>query len=127
MLLLNLHVNLEDHTGAGYELVNHTKKEKISYLHLGTFKKRELASIPTAPAITTWYLLGNLWQDQSVPVYITINTVVRISSMLLMTSTKVRPGSILRYQRTLLKISLFGYFINPLSGRWNEKLRKLLC
>lgn len=43
----------------GYYLVNKTKKEKISYLHLKVDTAKELAGNPVSSAITTWYLIKN--------------------------------------------------------------------
>jgi hypothetical protein len=43
--------------GAGYILVNQTKKEQILFAHISASKKRELAGGPISAAITTWYLL----------------------------------------------------------------------
>lgn len=45
--------------GQGYTLVNRTKKEVISYIHIGADKKREIAGNPASSAITSWYLLNN--------------------------------------------------------------------
>ena len=45
--------------GVEYELVNFTKKERISYAHLAGSKMRELAGNPAQAAITTWYLINN--------------------------------------------------------------------
>lgn len=44
---------------AGYELVNQTKKERITYAHLEGSKARELAGNPCQASVTTWYLLKN--------------------------------------------------------------------
>jgi hypothetical protein len=46
--------------GIAYQIVNLTKREKITFAHLGTCTKNELAGNPVSAAITTWYLLGNL-------------------------------------------------------------------
>ena len=43
----------------GYELINRTKKERISFFRVGATKARELAGNPVSAAITTWYLLVN--------------------------------------------------------------------
>lgn len=45
--------------GQGYVLVNKSKGEKISFLHLPASKARELTGNPVTAAITTWYLLSN--------------------------------------------------------------------
>ena len=45
--------------GVQYELVNQTKKERITYAHLDGSKARELAGNPCQAAITAWYLLQN--------------------------------------------------------------------
>lgn len=42
-----------------YILVNESKKEIISFIHLNGSKKRELAGNAVQSAITTWYLLSN--------------------------------------------------------------------
>ncbi len=46
--------------GVGYELINKSKKEVITFSHLPASKERELAGNPVTAAITTWYLLKNL-------------------------------------------------------------------
>ncbi len=46
--------------GVTYRLVNYTKKEQISFIHIGAFKARELAGNPASAAMTTWYLLQHL-------------------------------------------------------------------
>ena len=43
--------------GVGYFLVNYSKKEWISFNHIGASKARELAGNPVSAAMTTWYLL----------------------------------------------------------------------
>jgi len=43
--------------GTTYELVNQTRREKISFAHIPAAKKPELAGNPVAAAIVTWYLL----------------------------------------------------------------------
>lgn len=43
----------------GYELVNYSKKELISFCHIGASTAHELAGNPAAAAITTWYLLNH--------------------------------------------------------------------
>ena len=43
--------------GVGYVLVNNTRAEWISFIHLPASKARELAGNPVAAAITTCYLL----------------------------------------------------------------------
>lgn len=43
--------------GILYQLVNQTRRERISFAHLPTGKAKELAGYPTSAAITTWYLL----------------------------------------------------------------------
>lgn len=45
--------------GVGYFLVNYSKKELISYIHIGGTKARELAGDPVNAAMTTWYMLQN--------------------------------------------------------------------
>lgn len=45
--------------GVEYTLVNETKKEIISFVHLNGSKKRELTGNPAQAAIVTWYLLNN--------------------------------------------------------------------
>lgn len=44
---------------AGYELINITKKEKISFSHLPVNAMREITGNPVSSAITTWYLMKN--------------------------------------------------------------------
>ncbi len=41
----------------GYDLVNFSKKEKISFIHIPATTARELAGNPVSSAIATWYLL----------------------------------------------------------------------
>ncbi len=43
--------------GVGYVLVNTTKREYISFSHLGSNTKRELTGDAVTAAITSWYLL----------------------------------------------------------------------
>lgn len=43
----------------GYCLINKTKKEKISFLHLPVETAKEITGNPVASAITTWYLIKN--------------------------------------------------------------------
>ena len=43
--------------GIGYILVNATKRERVSFAHVAASTSRELAGLPAAAAITTWYLL----------------------------------------------------------------------
>lgn len=43
----------------GYCLINKTKKEMISYLHLPANTARELIGNSVTSAITTWYLIKN--------------------------------------------------------------------
>ncbi|SHK36906.1 hypothetical protein SAMN02745163_03691 [Clostridium cavendishii DSM 21758] len=45
--------------GIEYQLVNKTKKEIITYIHIPASKKRELAGNTISASITTWYLLNN--------------------------------------------------------------------
>ena len=45
--------------GVGYCLINKTKKERITYLHLPASKAREITGNSVTSAITTWYLLNN--------------------------------------------------------------------
>ena len=45
---------------ACYFLLNQTKKEIISFLHIPAWKKRELAGNSISAAIVTWYLLENM-------------------------------------------------------------------
>lgn len=45
--------------GVEYELVNISKKERITFTHLAGSKRRELAGNPAQAAVTTWYLLTN--------------------------------------------------------------------
>lgn len=46
--------------GIGYNLVNETKKEFISFCYLDGSKMRELAGSPAQSAIVTWYMLQNI-------------------------------------------------------------------
>lgn len=43
----------------GYSLVNHSKKEVISFVHVDASSARELAGNEASSAITTWYMLQN--------------------------------------------------------------------
>lgn len=43
--------------GVGYILVNYSKKELISFNHIGANKARELAGNPVSAAMITWYML----------------------------------------------------------------------
>ena len=43
--------------GVEYFLVNYSKKELISFSHIGASKERELAGNPVSAAMTTWYML----------------------------------------------------------------------
>jgi hypothetical protein len=45
--------------GVGYCLINNTKKECISYIHIPANTAKELTGNPVAAAITSWYLLKN--------------------------------------------------------------------
>ena len=45
--------------GVGYELVNQTRSERITFAHLPASKARELAGNPVTAAVTTWYLLNH--------------------------------------------------------------------
>ena len=45
--------------GVEYILINETKKEQITFIHLNGSKKSELAGNAAQSAITTWYLLSN--------------------------------------------------------------------
>lgn len=45
--------------GVTYQLINRTKQERISFLHIPASKARELAGNSVSAAITTWYLLQN--------------------------------------------------------------------
>jgi hypothetical protein len=45
--------------GVGYTLVNQTKKEKLSFLHIPAKAARELAGNPTSAEMIVWYLLEN--------------------------------------------------------------------
>jgi len=46
--------------GIGYNLINHTKREIITFIHLPASTARELAGNPVTAAVTTWYLLQSL-------------------------------------------------------------------
>ena len=43
----------------GYELVNYSKRERITFCHIDAATAHELAGYPVAAAITTWYLLNH--------------------------------------------------------------------
>ncbi len=45
--------------GEGYKLVNNTKKEKISFLHLPVNTKKEISGHPVSAALVSWYLVQN--------------------------------------------------------------------
>lgn len=45
--------------GVGYELINVTKKERISFSHLPVSSMKEISGNPVSSAITTWYLIKN--------------------------------------------------------------------
>lgn len=45
--------------GVGYQLINITKQEIISYLHLPVNTAREITGNTVSAAITTWYLIKN--------------------------------------------------------------------
>lgn len=45
--------------GVGYWLINKTKKECISYLHIPANAAKKLTVNPVAATITSWYLLKN--------------------------------------------------------------------
>jgi hypothetical protein len=61
--------------GITYHLINITKKEIITFLHIPAGKAHELAGNPVSAAITTWYLLKHLgdqisfisWDDDNWP------------------------------------------------------------
>lgn len=44
---------------AGYELVNQTKKEKISFFHLPVSTRNEIVGNPVSASIVSWYMLNN--------------------------------------------------------------------
>ncbi len=46
--------------GVTYDLVNFSKKERVTFAHIGAWKARELTGDPVSAAITSWYLLNNL-------------------------------------------------------------------
>ncbi len=46
-----------------YELINRTKKEKISFCHLAVSTKKEIAGNPVSGSIVSWYLLNNQGDD----------------------------------------------------------------
>lgn len=48
---------------AGYSLVNQTKKELISFLHINATTLKELVRSPVSSSIVTWYLLHNQGDD----------------------------------------------------------------
>ena len=43
----------------GYELINQSKKEKISFYHLPVSTKNEIAGNPVSASIVSWYILNN--------------------------------------------------------------------
>lgn len=43
--------------GVGFILVNHSRREAITFAHLPASQMRELAGNPVTAAATTWYLL----------------------------------------------------------------------
>lgn len=43
----------------GYELINQTKKEKISFLHLPVSTRSEIVGNPVSASIISWYMLNN--------------------------------------------------------------------
>ncbi len=43
----------------GYELINQTKKEKISFYHLPVSTINEISGNPVSASIVTWYMLNN--------------------------------------------------------------------
>lgn len=45
--------------GVEYILVNLTKREQISFIHMAGSKMRELAGNPAQAAVVTWYMLNN--------------------------------------------------------------------
>lgn len=49
--------------GVQYILVNNSKKEKVSFIHLPGSKPRELAGNPECAAVATWYLLHSIGDD----------------------------------------------------------------
>lgn len=49
--------------GVGYILVNHTRREKIMFLHVAASTACEIAGNPAAAAITAWYLLQHPGDD----------------------------------------------------------------
>ncbi len=46
--------------GVGYELVNHSRQERLTFTHMPANKALELSSHPATSAMTTWYLLTHL-------------------------------------------------------------------
>ena len=49
----------------GYILVNQTKKERISFIHIPATTAKELAGNPVSAAIIAWYMLENLGDNIS--------------------------------------------------------------
>lgn len=49
--------------GVGYILVNQTKKEIISFLHIPATTARELAGNPVSATMVVWYMLENRGDD----------------------------------------------------------------
>lgn len=45
--------------GVEYTLINLTKREQISFIHMAGSKMRELAGNPAQAAVVTWYMLHN--------------------------------------------------------------------
>lgn len=45
--------------GVGYQLINQTKKEKLSFYHLPVNTMREIAGNPVSASLVAWYLLEN--------------------------------------------------------------------
>lgn len=43
--------------GVEYRLVNITKREKITFIHLPCYKEREIIGNPVSEDIVSWYLL----------------------------------------------------------------------
>ena len=51
--------------GPAIVLWNATKREHVSFFHVGASTKREVAGNPASAAIVTWYLLQNVGDDIS--------------------------------------------------------------
>ena len=49
--------------GVTYSLINRTKKEIISFIHVPAAKAREIAGNSIAASITTWYMLNHINDD----------------------------------------------------------------